>query len=175
MSKRPAIDGPLACLPGNFQSKRSRLTITVEDSPMHDESPSVSDDELLAPQTPLRPTNPLSSELSPPDSQSRPTESSTSANTTAKMPPSATVNANGKRKWATNGNDSVGQGPASAQDGSSAMVMGRDAGSGYTWTREEDAPGYAWNNHKAKEEASREFSRFVDKDRMIKGEFCQSR
>jgi hypothetical protein len=133
----------------------------------------MSDDELETPQTPLRPANPLSSELSPPDSQARPSESSVpAANTAAKMPPSATVNANGKRKWVTNGNDNVIQGLALAQQGGgSAVIMGRDPGSGYTWNKEEDAPGYSWNNHKAKEEASREFSRFADKDRMIKGGF----
>jgi hypothetical protein len=171
MSKRPAIDGPHDCLPGILHSKRRKLTIHTEDSPMHDESPSISDDELTAPQTPLRPTNLLSSELSPPDSQSRPTGSSTSANTAAKMPPSATVNANGKRKWETNGNGGASKGLTLAQADGPAMIMGKDSGSGYTWNREEDAPGHAWNNHKAKEDASREFSRFMDKDRMIKGGF----
>jgi hypothetical protein len=173
MSKRPAIDGPHGSLPGNLHSKHRKLTAQIEDSPMHDESPSMSGDEIAAPQTPLRPTNPLSSEISPPDSQSRPAESSIPANTAAKMPPSATVNANGKRKWATNSTDSASQGIAlaQAQNGGSAMIMGKDAGSGYTWMREEDAPGYSWNNHKAKEEAGREFARFVDKDRMIKGKF----
>lgn len=147
---------------------------------MQDESPSISDDEefMAAPQTPHRPTaSQLSSELSPPDSQSRPIESSIPANTAAKMPPSATVNANGKRKWATNGesaSSNVTQGLtlAQAQAGSSAAtIMGKDPNSGYTWTREEDAPGHSWNNQKARDEASREFSKFVDKDRMIKDRY----
>lgn len=176
MSKRAAIDGPHGSLPGNLQPKPPKLTTATEDSPMQDESPEMSDDVLETPQTPLHPANPLSSELSPPNSHSRPSESSVpAANTAAKMPPSSTVNANGKRKWATNGNDSaVVQGLALAQaqqqGGGSATVMGRDPGSGYTWNKEEDAPGFSWNNNKAKEEASREFSRFADKDRMIKGE-----
>ncbi|QDS74247.1 hypothetical protein FKW77_002953 [Venturia effusa] len=151
-----------------------------EDSPMQDESPSNSDDEVEQPppRTPHRPAaNQLSSELSPPDSQSRPTESSIPANTAAKMPPSTTVNANGKRKWATNGESAsfnVSQGVSLAQaqtGGSAAVVMGRDPNSGYTWTREEDAPGHSWNNQKAKEEANREFSRLVDKDRMVKDRY----
>lgn len=144
---------------------------------MQDESPSVSDDEFdPTPQTPHRPAaNQLSSELSPPDSQSRPAESSIPANTAHKMSTSATINANGKRKWVTNGESAgsnVTQGLAQAQSGgSSAMIMGKDPNSGYTWTREEDAPGHSWNNQKAKDEASREFSRFVDKDRMIKDRY----
>ncbi|RDI81935.1 Invertase 2 [Venturia inaequalis] len=150
-----------------------------EDSPMQDESPSVSDDEFdPSPQTPHRPSaNQLSSDLSPPDSQSRPGESSIPANTANKMSTSASINANGKRKWATNGesaSSNVTQGLALAQaqsGGATAMIMGRDPNSGYTWTREEDAPGHFWNNQKAKEEASREFSRFADKDRMIKDRY----
>jgi hypothetical protein len=139
---------------------------------MQDESPSVSEDELTTPQTPLRPANLLSGELSPPDSQSRPTESSTSANTAAKMPPSITTNANGKRKWENNNNGNTSTGLAQSVTGGSTTILGRDPDSGYAWFREEDAPGYAWNNHKAKEEAAREFFRFADKDRMIKGEFA---
>lgn len=181
-TKREAIDGPHGSLPGNIHHPKIRkLTPTAEDSPMQDESPSLSDDDFeAAPQTPHRPAiNQLSSELSPPDSQSRPVESANPANTAAKMPPSATINANGKRKWVTSGesaSSNVTQGSALAptQTGpgvSAAAIMGRDSNSGYTWTREEDAPGHSWSNQKAREEANREFSRFVDKDRMIKDRY----
>lgn len=178
-TKREAIDGPHGSLPGTILLKIRKLTPTTEDSPMQDGSPSASDDEFdPPPQTPHRPSaNPLSSELSPPNSQSRPTESSIPANTATKMSTSASINANGKRKWATNGESAssdVAQGVALAQaqaGGSIAMIMGRDPNSGYTWTREEDAPGHSWSNQKAKDEASREFSRFTDKDRMIKDRY----
>ncbi|TID21467.1 Invertase 2 [Venturia nashicola] len=178
-NRREAIDGPHGSLPGKTLSKIRKLTPSTEDSPMQDESPSMSDGELdLPPQTPHRPSaNQLSSELSPPNSQSRPAESSIPANTANKMSTSASINANGKRKWATNGesaSSNVTQGVALAQaqtGGSTAMIIDKDPNSGYTWTREEDAPGHSWNNQKAKDEASREFSRFVDKDRMIKNKY----
>lgn len=39
---------------------------------------------------------------------------------------------------------------------------------GYTWSRDEDAPGYAWKNKKAQEEFARAMDQIQDKDRMIK-------
>jgi hypothetical protein len=92
------------------------------------------------------------------------------------MPPSDSINSNGKRIWESNANGgAAGKGKASdiaaSASGSNAPVIGRDPGSGYQWRKDEDAPGYVWGNSKAREDAAREFARFVDKDRMIKGEF----
>ena len=42
--------------------------------------------------------------------------------------------------------------------------------SGYTWGREEDAPGYAWMNKKALDEFHRAWDSLVHKDFMVKGE-----
>lgn len=39
---------------------------------------------------------------------------------------------------------------------------------GYTWSREEDAPGYGWKNKKAVEDYNRASYQLVDKDRVIK-------
>jgi len=39
---------------------------------------------------------------------------------------------------------------------------------GYTWSRDEDAPGYAWKNKKAQEEYARAMDQIQDKDKMIK-------
>jgi len=144
----------------------------TEDSPMQDSSISNSDSEFT-PQTPHRPTQRLSSELSPPDSQSRPAESSTLSNTAAKMPLSDSINSNGKRIWEHNGgNGANGKGKADPRsDTSLEVIVGKDSASGYQWTKDEDAPGYAWGNPKAREEASREFARFPDKDRMIKDKY----
>ena len=46
-----------------------------------------------------------------------------------------------------------------------------DQKTGYTWTNEEDAPGYIWQNRKAQEEAARAWNGIVDKDQMIGSEF----
>ena len=40
---------------------------------------------------------------------------------------------------------------------------------GYTWDREEDAPGYAWKNKKAQEDYARSWDNVVGKDQMILG------
>ncbi|KAK5152545.1 hypothetical protein LTR04_006419 [Oleoguttula sp. CCFEE 6159] len=42
------------------------------------------------------------------------------------------------------------------------------AKNGYTWNRVEDAPGYAWKNRRAMEEAERAWATITHKDRMIK-------
>ena len=62
------------------------------------------------------------------------------------MPPSTSLNANGKRSWESNGHD---------------------ADTGYKWEREEDAPGWAWLNQKAREDHSKAWSQVVEKDRKI--------
>lgn len=38
---------------------------------------------------------------------------------------------------------------------------------GYRWSRDEDAPGYAWRNKKAVEEYNRAWEQLVDRDRTI--------
>lgn len=41
--------------------------------------------------------------------------------------------------------------------------------SGYQWTRDEDAPGYAWKSKKAREDAARAYENIVDKERSVAG------
>ncbi|KAL2353880.1 hypothetical protein BJ546DRAFT_979304 [Cryomyces antarcticus] len=45
------------------------------------------------------------------------------------------------------------------------------AKNGYTWNRVEDAPGYAWKNRRAMEEAERAWATITHKDRMIKNKY----
>ena len=114
----------------------------------------------------------FTSELSPPDSQqlhaqnpanapspftplggtaAATSSKAAAANTSKKMPPSASLNANGKRGWDNNG----------------VLKAGADKGSGYKWEKEEDAPGWAWQNPKAREEYTRAWGQVVEKDRKI--------
>jgi len=81
------------------------------------------------------------------------------------MPPAELLNANGKRTLdAATGNASV----ASTAGAASGKYLGRHEG-GYAWYREEDAPGYAWRNNKAREEEQRALSQIVDLGSMVKG------
>jgi hypothetical protein len=69
------------------------------------------------------------------------------------MPPSAALNANGKRNWNENAVP--------------VEKAGVEKESGYTWEKEEDAPGYAWANTKAREEAARAWATVAEKERKI--------
>ena len=100
----------------------------------------------------------FASELSPPDSQQlHPTAPANApspftplpggkanANTSKKMP----LNANGKR--------TLDEPP---------KMKGEEGG--YQWDKEEDAPGYSWQNSKAREEAARAWQGVQEKDRRI--------
>lgn len=46
--------------------------------------------------------------------------------------------------------------------------------SGYTWERDEDAPGYVWKNKKARDEADRAGEALIDKDRIVGRKFMCS-
>ena len=127
-------------------------------------------------------TRHFTSELSPPDSQQLHAQNpanapspftplagagnskagAAGANTSKKMPPSANLNANGKRNWENNNNGAKGD--ASTAQGAGGGV---EKESGYRWEKEEDAPGFAWNNHKAREEAQRAWTGVVAQERQI--------
>lgn len=47
--------------------------------------------------------------------------------------------------------------------------------SGYTWSRPEDEPGYAWLNKKAVDEAARAWDGLLHKDFAVKGMFSCGR
>ena len=44
--------------------------------------------------------------------------------------------------------------------------------SGYTWSREEDQPGYAWNSPKAIGEANKAWDGMVHKELMVKSAYA---
>lgn len=67
------------------------------------------------------------------------------------MPPSANLNTNGKRGFDSNGTTKAGV----------------DKDSGYTWEREEEAPGWSWQNTKARDEQNRAWANVLEKDRRI--------
>jgi hypothetical protein len=87
------------------------------------------------------------------------------------MAPSQALNANGKRSWKENGGKGGSKGEAKPGGAQGEQHVQQETG--YTWTRDEDAPGYAWMNVKAREDAQRAYSQIVDKDRMIKSEFMR--
>lgn len=57
-------------------------------------------------------------------------------------------------------------------NGTGASALKNEQDTGYQWKKEEDAPGFAWQNPKAREEYHRAWNTIIDKDRMIKGEYC---
>lgn len=135
----------------------------------------------------------VSSELSPPDSQNLAPQhpqlapspftplsarGASAANAGRKMAPSDKVNANGKREWdPSHKNDpanAAGLVDKSKKNSSTDATMSGEAsttnGSAhgpYKWEREEDAPGYAWTNSKARDDFARVWAGVVDKERGI--------
>lgn len=89
------------------------------------------------------------------------------------------ANANGKRPLETL--DGIAESTLASSEGGTAVAQTQpqiraqqihthDA-SGYTWTKPEHAPGYAWSNRKAVEEAARAWETgVVAKERAIKSE-----
>ena len=45
------------------------------------------------------------------------------------------------------------------------------AASGYSWSREEDAPGYGWLNKKALDEGARAWEGMVHRELMVRGRY----
>jgi hypothetical protein len=124
------------------------------------------------PTTPPANIFPPSGELSPPNSQGGPLPThlhntdpipfSPLSGNSAKMAPSQALNANGKRSWKENG------GKGAKGEGKEEGTVHVQQETGYTWKRDEDAPGWAWMNVKAREEAQRAYGQVVEKERMIK-------
>ncbi|OAK98724.1 hypothetical protein IQ06DRAFT_278227 [Phaeosphaeriaceae sp. SRC1lsM3a] len=125
------------------------------DSTMHS---SADEDEMFPdealPNNPATPMNAslqnlaAASELSPPNSQggpSIPRDTSTL---------SSAVNANGKRPLSLAQSASIGS--------------HTDAETGYSWTKQEDQPGWEWKNTRAREEENRALDSIVDLGAQIK-------
>lgn len=131
---------------------------------------------------------------SPSDSETQtPTSQSQSlANSTLLSPPelhsrltaAPGANANGKRPINTISNgvddaeDLLGSGHLAAAAGGgkgrAEYAPRTHERSGYTWSREEDAPGHAWLSKKALDEYHRAADVLVHRDLMVKGEFLLS-
>jgi hypothetical protein len=131
-------------------------------SPSDSEDPSTPNTANLATS---HPASSASAVLSPPDSQHRNT---------------AMANANGKRPLNT-----ISNGPDDEEDIQTLFSQTNQAptkhradfppkthaGSGYTWNRAEDEPGYAWLNKKAMDEFHRAWDGMVHRESMVKGEY----
>ncbi|KAK4997953.1 hypothetical protein LTR66_002730 [Elasticomyces elasticus] len=129
------------------------------------------------PGTPLAQTIPtyLTHDLSPPNSQGAPYSSM--ANENGKRPldpvdpmsqPKQQQLANGKSDPNTNAVGSLTTTGNERANGEAKVHQ--HAKSGYTWTNEEDAPGYSWSNKRAVEEAHKSWDTTVGKEHMIEGE-----
>ena len=128
-------------------------------------SPEDNDDlfpEADAPSTPKHSQAP--SELSPPTSHGPHASGSNSAQpselSVATSMERSTLNENGKRVAARSAD--LGNGIAK-----SGQIQQQHKPTGYTWDREEDAPGYSWKNKKAQEDYARSWDNIVGKDQMI--------
>jgi len=122
---------------------------------MHSSPRNASDDEMFPDEA--LPNNPVvdlagDSELSPPNSQTQTRET-------------LGVNSNGKRPLPPGMTSS---GPTNP----SALDSHQDAETGYQWSIQEDQPGFAWKNTRAREEEARALDSIVDKSHMIKRAFC---
>lgn len=127
-------------------------------------SPSISDEESDRFTPATQTTNPAI--LSPPDSQHRDTHAMPTS-----APGVAGANANGKRPIQTisNGADEL-----AAMTGVGVTKVRQDFPpkthqlSGYTWSRVEEEPGYAWTNKKAVDEMHRAWDQLLHRDYMVK-------
>ena len=131
------------------------------DSTMHS-SPDLdaNDDEMFPDEAlPATPRNPASfaldptAELSPPNSQGPVNLPRGDGLTTTGA---SRVNANGTRPLSLN------------TQATGANELHHDAETGYSWSRQEDQPGFAWKNPRTKDEEHRALDQIVDKHLQIK-------
>jgi hypothetical protein len=141
--------------------KRQELTPPPDnegDSTMHS---SADEDEMFPDEAlPNNPATPMNAsiqnlaapELSPPNSQGGPANLPREPSTL-----SSAVNANGKR-------------PLSLAQTASTMPQGThtDSETGYSWSRQEEQPGWEWKNTRAREDESRALDAMVDLGSQIK-------
>lgn len=161
-------------------------------------SPSTSSpEETPTLETPhLQTADPTAAPLStPPDSQHRASHHPNPTSMPTSAPGVAGANANGKRPINTISNGDEGgvggevvdlTGTAAGSSGvSEGMLAGNDgkgkgqdfqpqihAATGYTWSRWEEEPGYAWGNKKAVDESQRAWEGMVHREGMVKSEYA---
>ncbi|EMD00949.1 hypothetical protein BAUCODRAFT_62368 [Baudoinia panamericana UAMH 10762] len=139
------------------------------DSRMAD-SPEASDVEEV--ETPAGQMMSSSSVLSPPDSQH--SQQGNSSSSFVNMPTSASgvagANANGKRPITTISNgadDDILDGGMAVKPKGPDFPPRTHQPSGYTWSRVEDEPGYAWLNKKAMDERNRAVDALVHREQVV--------
>lgn len=142
--------------------KRLKMLDADGDSTMHS-SPELGADNEMFPDEGAGPSTPRnaanfaldpSSELSPPNSQG-PSNLPRDDSFTAAFSGSPSLNVNGKRVLA----------PTSAGAHDNAHM---DSETGYSWSRQEDQPGWEWKNTRAREDEARALEQIVDKNSMIR-------
>jgi hypothetical protein len=131
------------------------------DSAMHSSDDEMFPDEALSnnPATPLNASlqTLAASELSPPNSQGGPANGPREASSL-----SSAVNANGKRPLSL---------VQSGGTTTAAKEAHTDADTGYSWTKQEDQPGWEWKNSRAREDESRALDTIIDQGAQIKSEY----
>ena len=158
------------------------------DSTMHDDSSNGTSPPPTAsapittssPTTTHRPTTPthaqhtlLTSELSPPDSQSRNTYSAVPTNGPSNASNSAVqINANGKRALMSSATDLPSRGLDDTRE-ALVDVAGRSEwedqrGEQDREMDEDSVPGASWNNKKVLEDITKAMEQIVDRDIMVK-------
>lgn len=106
-------------------------------------------------------SSPSSSILSPPNSQDMPTVSPTvnGANSNGKRPHTALSDRDELDNMMASGNGRMDFPAKTHQQ------------SGYSWSRAEDEPGYAWLSKKSVDEGNRAWDGLVHREGMVKGMF----
>lgn len=128
-----------------------------------------SDDEMFpgeGPSTPRHaPKFPIdpSSELSPPNSQGRFSQTQDDSLSALVGGAASTINANGKRI-----RSSAKEKTTSEISGGQSGPVQTDPTTGYQWTQPEDQPGHAWRNNRAREDEMRALDMLVDRGSQIK-------
>lgn len=125
-------------------------------------------DSLATPETPSTRPQTSSFDLSPPNSQGPPAPISTLASS------ASAPNANGKRPLSTLESTHDPASPIQPAmlrtTNGAALERQTHQPSGYSWTQPEDAPGYAWRNKRAVEDAERAWATVLDKDKRVASE-----
>ncbi|KAF2154610.1 hypothetical protein K461DRAFT_291536 [Myriangium duriaei CBS 260.36] len=133
-------------------------------------------DPLGTPGTPTGRSITTFGELSPPSSQGTAPTAASAITSSPSVP-----NANGKRPASTLDNNSETSQPTSRPPAASRGVSTMDGqqdnhsprqtkvheASGYTWSRQEDEPGWGWRNKRAVEDAERAWNGVLNKERKI--------
>ncbi|KAF2002852.1 hypothetical protein P154DRAFT_124396 [Amniculicola lignicola CBS 123094] len=157
----------------------------MHSSPELDAEDEMFPDEAAGPSTPKHTAafslQDAPSDLSPPDSQGPANLARGDSVTNFSTSPSI-LNANGKRLHASvltegfAGTATTTTAPAAGTGSSTLFALSSvnqqvDPETGYTWAKNEDAPGWEWKNPRAKEDEMRAIDNIVDKGTMIKARY----